>query len=357
MKPVYFVIKKQKKHRSKRLPLHVSNKKDENEENFTVLIEQVKKYDNSKIHYHRNCLLDHFYKVSPKRETSETHWHEVRQHHQAAFDEMCAFIKENIIQKGRCYFLTYLHRYYMELFGEKVENSDEIIGNFTPQKLESKIVKSFDKEMKFLIVQNKKLLAPKHLTAIDNQSFEQLKEEDILLPNDISSFTDHDIQQDMFNTIQKFICDVYNVNEIIDVDAARLQLFINSYTVSSVNEEFHRKNIKNFEASNLPPCKSELLQQFRRANYIASIWNNANTKLPSIFTPENNGWTLKENQYHFNWFDGDQLPAFVSESLQEDTEKAASVDNGDDDDDWNVKYQHWLDDENSNNTVDDDYED
>ncbi|CAG9763424.1 unnamed protein product [Ceutorhynchus assimilis] len=151
---------------------------------------------------------------------------------------------------------------------------------------------------------------------------------------DLKSFTDHDIQQDMFNTIQKFICDVYNVTEIIDVDAARLQLFINSYTVSSVNEKFHRKNIKNFDATNLPPCKSEPLQQFRRANYIASIWNNANTKLPSIFTPENNGWTLKENQYHFNWFDVDQLPAFVSESLQEDTEKAASVDNdGEDDDD------------------------
>lgn len=38
-----------------------------------------------------------------------------------------------------------------------------------------------------------------------------------------------------------------------------------------------------------------------------------------IFSPENNGWTLEDNKYHFNWFEGDQLPGFVSESLQEES--------------------------------------
>ncbi|KAG8241338.1 hypothetical protein J6590_088829 [Homalodisca vitripennis] len=87
-----------------------------------------------------------------------------------------------------------------------------------------------------------------------------------------------------------------------------------------VNEEFNRKKLKSFDASNLPPCKAELLQQFRRANYIASVWNNAHMKLPSIVTPENCGWTLEDNQYQFHWFDGDQLPSFVSESLQTEEE-------------------------------------
>ncbi|CAD6208872.1 GSCOCG00010694001-RA-CDS [Cotesia congregata] len=41
--------------------------------------------------------------------------------------------------------------------------------------------------------------------------------------------------------------------------------------VSDINEEFNRKNLRNFDASNLPPCKSELWQQFRRASYIASL--------------------------------------------------------------------------------------
>lgn len=130
-------------------------------------------------------------------------------------------------------------------------------------------------------------------------------------------FTNGTMQVDIFNNIQKFVCEIYSVPGILDVNAARLQLFLNNYSVSNINEEFNPKNLKNFDASSLPPCETELFQQFLRANYIASIWNNANEKQPSIFTPENNGWTLEENQYHFHWFDGDQLPGDVSESLQQ----------------------------------------
>lgn len=32
-----------------------------------------------------------------------------------------------------------------------------------------------------------------------------------------------------------FFCDIYNVPEIIDVDAARLKLFINTHMVSDIN--------------------------------------------------------------------------------------------------------------------------
>lgn len=39
-------------------------------------------------------------------------------------------------------------------------------------------------------------------------------------------------------------------------------------------------------------------------------------KHPSTLSPENNGWILKDTQYDFNWFDGDQLSSFVSESLE-----------------------------------------
>ena len=51
-------------------------------------------------------------------------------------------------------------------------------------------------------------------------------------------------------------------------------------------------------------------------NYISSIWNHANEKEPTIFTPEHNGWRIEENHFNFHWFDGDQLPGEVSESLQ-----------------------------------------
>lgn len=51
------------------------------------------------------------------------------------------------------------------------------MGNFTPQNLESKISKEFKKGIKFLIRQNKKLLVPKHVTAIDENLLETLKDE------------------------------------------------------------------------------------------------------------------------------------------------------------------------------------
>ncbi|XP_044730356.1 uncharacterized protein LOC123293560 [Chrysoperla carnea] len=93
-------------------------------------------------------------------------------------------------------------------------------------------------------------------------------------------------------------------------------MFIDSYTVSDVDEAFDRKKLRNFDASNLPPCKSELLQQFLRANHICCIWNNAHLKSPTIYKPENNGWVQENNQYHFKWFEGDQLPNYVSDSLE-----------------------------------------
>lgn len=76
---------------------------------------------------------------------------------------------------------------------------------------------------------------------------------------------DNDEQQHVF------ICNVFNVCNIIDVDAAPLQMIIVSYTVFDVKKAFDRKKLQN--ASSLP-CKSELLPQFLLANYICTIWNN-----------------------------------------------------------------------------------
>ncbi|GFR14914.1 uncharacterized protein TNCT_457261 [Trichonephila clavata] len=111
-------------------------------------------------------------------------------------------------------------------------------------------------------------------------------------------------KQRCFNEI---ICNVYNAGNAIDVDAARLQMFIDSYTVSDVKEAFDRKKLRKFDASNLPPCKSELLQQFLRANYICTF-EHAHLKTPTISTT-NNGWILENNNTTLNGFEGDQLPS------------------------------------------------
>ncbi|CAH0730456.1 unnamed protein product, partial [Brenthis ino] len=182
-----FCDQKTKKHRSKRLPLHSCDKKDflskldEENENHKEFINKFENYSLSKIYYHHPCKLEFSYKTSVKKETPKSDWHDLRQHHQTAFEEISALINENIIKKGRCYFLTYLHRYYMEILNESEEgNSTKNKGSFTPHNLEIKIIKAFDKQIKFFIIQNKKLVAPKNLISIDDQSFEYLKDEDIL---------------------------------------------------------------------------------------------------------------------------------------------------------------------------------
>ncbi|GFT05308.1 uncharacterized protein TNCV_123391 [Trichonephila clavipes] len=73
---------------------------------------------------------------------------------------------------------------------------------------------------------------------------------------------------------------------MIDVDAARLQLFINTL-VSDVNEEFSQKKVKNFDESNLP--------QHARVIFCS--------KEDTKDTDEDN----EDIQYHHHWIDDEIL--------------------------------------------------
>lgn len=177
---------KTKRHKLKRLPLHACDKNDflkklsGEEEDLQELIEKAQDVTNSKIYYHNKCQLDYSYKISSKKNTTKTPWHDVREGHQVVFDELCNFIEENVVKKGRSYFLTYLHRHYTELFKEKVENAEKIMGDFAAHNLESKIEGVFKKDIKFMKHYNKKLLVPKNITAIDEEFIQNLKDQDIL---------------------------------------------------------------------------------------------------------------------------------------------------------------------------------
>lgn len=74
------------------------------------------------------------------------------------------------------------------------------------------------------------------------------------------------------NTIQWFISKVYNVGDIIDVDAA-WTVYQNVYGLKC-DETFDRKNLRRC----LSARKSELLIQFLRANYIFTNRNNGHLK-------------------------------------------------------------------------------
>ncbi|PRD24878.1 UNVERIFIED_CONTAM: hypothetical protein NCL1_42522 [Trichonephila clavipes] len=126
------------------------------------------------------------------------------------------------------------------------------------------------------------------------------------------------------------VCNIYAEANLVmrcsDTDIAAIMLGHMSHLK---NDDYHVWILTGLGDKQLTNVQ-ELLLQFQRASYITSPWSNAHMKGICIFSPENNGWTLKDNQYHFNWFDSDQLPAFVKDT------KDADADNED------IQYQHWI---------------
>lgn len=120
--------------------------------------------------------------------------------------------------------------------------------------------------------------------------------------------------QKIFNTVKKFVCVWYNKKQCTKINEARYDEFLVNYRVNSDTDKF-RKKVKNVDGSSLPPCRSELYQQFLRAKYITSIWRNAYREEPTTLKPEDNGWICVDGKYGFKWFEGEQLPHLVSDIL------------------------------------------
>ncbi|GFW86329.1 uncharacterized protein TNCV_4331131 [Trichonephila clavipes] len=69
--------------------------------------------------------------------------------------------------------------------------------------------------------------------------------------------------------------------------------------------------------------------QFLRAHYISTIWKNAYKKQPSTLEPLEYGWIEQDNTFILKWFEGDQLPSFVSDLITNIPE-SDSIDDEDD---------------------------
>ncbi|GFV42587.1 uncharacterized protein TNCV_1315921 [Trichonephila clavipes] len=104
--------------------------------------------------------------------------------------------------------------------------------------------------------------------------------------------------QDLFNVIQQFTCQLYNAKKSKDLDDGRFQLFVSSYKASDVHENFTKKK-------------------------------NAYKKQPSTLEPLEYGWIEQDNTFILKWFEGDQLPSFVSDLITNIPE-SDSIDDEDD---------------------------
>lgn len=115
--------------------------------------------------------------------------------------------------------------------------------------------------------------------------------------------------------LEEFTCRLYGASKLTStVNRARIETFLTNYSFTDTNKEF-KINIKNTDASSLPPCSTELQEQFLRASFIAKIWRNAYRQVIENLSPVNHGWIINEEKYAFCWFKGNQLPSLVNDVI------------------------------------------
>ena len=121
-----------------------------------------------------------------------------------------------------------------------------------------------------------------------------------------------DCTDTVLETVQEFVCQMYGFKEIKSINEVRSVMFLKTYKTTS--KEIFKQKLKNFDATALPACDSELQQHIRRTAYISQIWNNVHLKVATSLSPLDCGWIVDENEkYCFHWFSGDQLPQSIDE--------------------------------------------
>ena len=89
----------------------------------------------------------------------------------------------------------------------------------------------------------------------------------------------HDLSENLFNEVQKYVCHLYGQADCIDVNTARYNLF----RLGKHSDEL------------LPPTKDSLKKQVMRANYQAAVWRRSLEQLQDLPTPVGKGWKLTED--------------------------------------------------------------
>ena len=83
-----------------------------------------------------------------------------------------------------------------------------------------------------------------------------------------------------------------------NVDEVRHAMFQQHYAPK--NDKDPLQKIKGINPSSMPPCHQVLMNKIKRANYVAALWKRATKQTPSTFSPNGNGWELKDDHIILN---------------------------------------------------------
>jgi 5'-3' exonuclease len=111
----------------------------------------------------------------------------------------------------------------------------------------------------------------------------------------------HDLSENLFNEVQKYVCHLYGQADCIDVNTARYNLF----RLGKHSDEL------------LPPTKDSLKKHVMRANYQAAVWRRSLEQLQDLPTPVGKGWKLSEDgTLTIDWCDLPPAPDTILKTVQ-----------------------------------------
>ena len=140
--------------------------------------------------------------------------------------------------------------------------------------------------------------------------------------------TSHSDATDMVQC-ERFVCHLYGKPKLESINTARLVLSEQTYAPKS--KKIPLAMIKGVNPSSLPPCSNVLHNQLKRTNYIASMWKRAHLQKPCTAEPEGNGWAQENGKYVIDWYDGDQLPTQIYQTLNTETNAVLNEEDEDED--------------------------
>jgi len=135
------------------------------------------------------------------------------------------------------------------------------------------------------------------------------------------------IPLDLLTDFEAFVCSMYGKPHLTSVNLARNALFHQHFAPKNRFQPLYK--IKGTDPSNLPPCRSVLLEKLKRTNLVVSVWKTAIISHSCSWDPQENGWILKDGHYALKWFEGRQVPEDVCNHIDDDLD--AELTNDDDD--------------------------
>ena len=108
------------------------------------------------------------------------------------------------------------------------------------------------------------------------------------------------VTKEFINSLNKFVCLLYNDKVSTDDDECRYNLF----KTGKCSDE------------TLPPNFESLLKHIGRANFQATVWNQCLSSNLNVPLPENNGWLVSEGQLEISWMTKPATPDSLIEFVQ-----------------------------------------